>query len=45
MNHQQGIIDLVESGATKPSDMGNQDDSSTSKAVVKSLNSMVRVLW
>lgn len=45
MDHRQGITDLVESGAAKPSDMGNQDESSISKSVVRSSSSMVRVLW
>lgn len=45
MDHQQSITDLVESGDPKPSDMGNRDESSISKVVVKSSNSMVRVLW
>lgn len=45
MDHRQGITDLVEPGASKLRKMGNQDDLSTSKPVVKSLDSMVPVLW
>lgn len=45
MNNKRGITDLVESGSPNLSKMGNQDGSSTSKPVVGSLDSMVRVLW